>query len=507
MSNKTKQNDFGPHATSTEKSVYMLYLCGQNIIFGIAMVALQAFWQFTLLVPIGAIGIIFMIARIFDAFNDPILGGIVQKTNPKKGKFKPWTFVIAFLLPIATMLIFVNINSSGDLSSSVVIAYAAITYLIWGVVYTLCDVPIFALSMTMEPDSRKRSTLIMFGRIGAGIAGILTSFIFFGLSGVLDSTLGTIAADGTIIPWAWSQTVSTAILMIVSLAIMVPIFLVKERNIPEKTTEPVTPKKMFKFISGNKHLLKLIVTITIIMIIGGAFMAVIPTFVMAGGFQNSNSQWMTILMTYGGIVGLLNTFFIMFLVKKTGKRKAMVIDSIIGVVFIVVGMISTAATNYQVWTLLFYMTGGYMIFMSPIIAFGLFTSDCIEYGHYKTGIRQEAVAFSAQTFVSKLGMALGGLVGSVVLLVSGVVTITSSTPQYIIDQQAHASQIAFWITSASLIIAALSSILLFTLFYNLSSDDVNKYVEVNSKENARFEEALKENKKEERKTKNERHSN
>lgn len=87
------------------------------------------------------------------------------------------------------------------------------------------------------------------------------------------------------------------------------------------------------------------------------------------------------------------------------------------------------------------MAGGYCIMMTPIVAFGLFTSECIEYAHYKTGLRQEAVGFSTQTFVGKFGMAIGGFTASIAMLIAGVVTFDSSTASPdLIAEQAQAAR-------------------------------------------------------------------
>lgn len=483
MTNEQLQEKYGPEAKGIEKTVYLTYLLGQNIIFGVAMTALQTYWQFTLMVPIGAIGIIFLIARLWDAINDPILGGIVQRSNPRNGKFKIWTFVIAFALPIMTMLIFVNINPNKDLGTVTVIMYAAVTYILWGMTYTLCDVPIFSLSMTMEPDTKKRSGLLLLGRVGAGIAGIFTSFIFFGVSGALDAAHGG--------SWAWSQTIAIAILMIAAMVTMAPIYLAKERNIPEETTTPPTLKTMFVFIKSNDHLIKLLGGFTVVMLLTGVFMAAIPTFLFNGGFEAANpSSWLTILMTFGGVVGLVNTFIVMALIPRLGKRKTIALFMFTGAIIMVLGMIVTPIAGYQAWTLLFYITGGYCIMMTPIVALGLFTSECIEYAHYKTGLRQEAVGFSSQTFISKFGMAIGGFTASIAMLIAGVVTFDAGTASpELIAEQAQAARNLYWVACVCMLIAAVLGIILFTKIYNLSSKDAAFYAEENKKHNKRFDDA------------------
>lgn len=87
-------------------------------------------------------GVILFIARIFDAFNDPIMGIIVAKTKTRWGKFRPWLFIGTLTNAIVLYLMFA---APPSLSGRGLVAYAAVTYILWGVTYTMMDIPYWSM--------------------------------------------------------------------------------------------------------------------------------------------------------------------------------------------------------------------------------------------------------------------------------------------------------------------------------------------------------------------------
>lgn len=99
-----------------------------------------------------AMGIILFIARIFDAFNDPIMGIIVAKTKTKWGKFRPWLFVGTLTNAIILYLMF---SAPPTLNGGGLVAYAAVTYILWGVTYTMMDIPYWSMIPAFTKAEKK----------------------------------------------------------------------------------------------------------------------------------------------------------------------------------------------------------------------------------------------------------------------------------------------------------------------------------------------------------------
>ncbi|MBQ4341862.1 MAG: MFS transporter, partial [Clostridia bacterium] len=114
-----------------------------------------------------AMGVILLVARIFDAFNDPIMGVIVAKTKTRWGKFRPWLLIGTLTNAVVLFLLFScppSIDKPGG-----IIAYAAITYILWGMTYTMMDIPYWSMIPAFTEGGKERENLTTLARSCAGV--------------------------------------------------------------------------------------------------------------------------------------------------------------------------------------------------------------------------------------------------------------------------------------------------------------------------------------------------
>jgi len=142
---------------------------GQNMIIGIVNSFILYFYTDIFLIPAGAVTLLMFVARVFDALNDPIMGSIVDKTRTKWGKLRPYLFATIIPLALITSLLFY----APDISDNGKIVYAYITYISFGVIYTICDVPFWGLASAMTPNPKERIRFISFSRLFHSIGGAL----------------------------------------------------------------------------------------------------------------------------------------------------------------------------------------------------------------------------------------------------------------------------------------------------------------------------------------------
>ena len=127
------------HSLSTgEKVSYGLGAVGKDMVYMLSASYVLYYFQDILGVSAVAMGFILMAARIFDAFNDPIMGVIVAKTKTRWGKFRPW-LLIGTITNAAVL--FCMFSCPPALDGPGMTAYAAVTYILWGVTYTMMDIP------------------------------------------------------------------------------------------------------------------------------------------------------------------------------------------------------------------------------------------------------------------------------------------------------------------------------------------------------------------------------
>ncbi|HWT26924.1 MAG TPA: MFS transporter [Mobilitalea sp.] len=355
-----------------ERLSYGGFFLGQNIIYVIPLQFLTYFYTQYVGLSLRDTAILLLIAKVWDAVNDPIMGAIVDKCNFKKGKYLPWLKVVTYVVPLSLFLMFVNISGPYILK----LAYAYFTYFVFDMVYTVTDAPLFSLSTVMSSSTYERDILLSYGRFAAAVAAISSAVFMSVKSGI---------------GWTWA----VGVYCLVSFLVMLPLqFTAKERVKYQRSPE-ITFKKIFTYLFKNKYLL--------IYYIGYMAIGITNTLqIMAVYFAKINLGNETLVNIMLGVVIapiILIAPFLPVLIKKFGKRRLTVYSSI----GMILASIVQYLAGYDNFVLFLSIAAVRVIFMQiPLLIYGMFTSDCIEYGAYINGERTEGIAFSLQTFVTKL---------------------------------------------------------------------------------------------------------
>lgn len=426
--------------TKKERMSYGGYFLGQNIIFMIVLQFLMLFYTDTLGIGAAAVGLVFFIARTWDAINDPMLGIIVDKANPKKGKFKPWINAVIVLMPLATVLLFINPNlgPQGNL------IYATVTYVLWGMIYTVSDVPIFALATVMTNNVDERVSLITLGRLAAMIAAMVGVVIF----------MPVVAKMG------W--TTAAIIMSIIAFITMLPIKFFTVERIQHDRSSGMTIKDILGFVKNNKYLLIFYTGF----LIAGAFNTIMVVQTYFAIYVLGDANLIGVLAMVSFLPMILVIPFLPKLIKKFGKKNIYIYGSMIG---IVAGVALYIVGYESIPVVLILNTirsvGGFL----PAMMMGMFSSDFVEYGNYVTGKRAEGISFSIQTFATKFSQAIGAILGGFMLeKVYGYVPNVAQTPRAI--------EGIFTMYTLVPAIGTAIAIVIIGLFYKLTEDDVQRMI-------------------------------
>ncbi|MEK5163794.1 glycoside-pentoside-hexuronide (GPH):cation symporter [Paenibacillus sp. FSL R5-0527] len=439
-----------------EKVAYGFGDLGNGFMFDLGQSYLLKFFTDVLNIPAVVGGTVFLISKIFDAFADVTVGTIVdsRKKIGKRGKFRPFILYGTLPLAITTVLCFLvpNLSMAGR------IAFAYITYMLFGLAYSFVNIPYGSLAAAMTQDSVERTKLASFRQAGSNLAVLITGVAVIPLIlNFSDSkvgypvVMGLMALIGTVFHLiCYKYTVEHV-----------------RVDAPEKKKEPIS--KMFKVLFSNKPLMILnlmsLLTISFYNLKVG-MMVYYAQYVLG----NANLTGTLNFVSIG--CSLIGVAVMPLVVKKIGKKATFLVG--LGI------WVAGDLINYM-------LPGNKAVFItfSSIAWFGTafmngmtwaFISDAVEYGEWKTGERTEGIIYSTFSFCRKLAQALAGFIPGVVLSLIG----------YIPNVQQSAETLA-GIKSLMLLYPAIGAgiaILTFVFLYNLTDD---KYKHILAELSARKE--------------------
>ncbi len=374
---------------------YFGYGFGECISFGI--VGSFSLIFFTDVVGISAIAasMIFLLARVWDAVNDPMLASFIDKTHvPGKEKFIPFLRKTPIAMAIVTMFLFLSFP---DANNTFKVIYCFVLYILWGMVYTVSDVSFWSASTLMSEDSQERTKFITAANIGVfagiGFAGALIPIV----SNLFSSYAPNINAF-----------LSVAFSMIV---ILLPATLIGSRQLKERVVVQSTEKVTFKKIVENLKVNKPLRFILAVYFLNIAMNIVQGMAIYFFKYNLGSDQLFAVysLMTTFAAVG----FLILPLLTKHYKKKnilfaLLTMDIVLRVVFYAIGYDNALLTLVLMGVL-------FMIYAITAPILSVMIAETIEYAELKTGIRAEAVTFSGQTFSGKLSVALAGTISGILL--------------------------------------------------------------------------------------------
>lgn len=431
--------------TTKQRATYYSYFLGQNMLYFIVSSFAMLYFTDYVGVSAAAIGMLFLVARIWDAVNDPMFGIIVDKVNNKQGKYKFWINIASILLPIISFLVF----CVPDISNTGKLVYISITYILWGMTYTVSDVPGFGMSTAISHNVDERNSMLANSRLFA-IGGLLI------VSTVIMKLVGAVGWVGA----AAIISVVSAILM----NLMRPV--VHEKYKVEDTG--VTVKRIINYVLHNKYLLIYYLGITIMF-------ACNTTMVASNYFAiyNLGSESYIALMMIISIVPMLFAAVIAPpLIRKFGKYAVTVGSCTIGAV--AYGAFYLIGYSNIVIVVIGLSLGGLALGMVNVM-YPMITADCIEYGTYVTGERATGISFSIQTFTTKLGQALAAGIGAFLLEAVGYV------PN--VEQSGTVLTGIFSMITVLPAVGMLAMAIIFGKFYKIREKDVEMYIAENDKKN------------------------
>ena len=342
---------------------------------------------------------IILAARVFDAFNDPFMGVVVDNTHTKYGKFKPWICIGVVLVSILTVLLFTDFGLSG----TAFIVVFGIIYVAWGISYTMNDISYWSMLPTLSQDQREREQIGSVARICASIG------LFAVVSLIVPVTEAIGAGVGSLQKGYFILAIILVCIMLVFQSITV--FGVREPKLESQKKEHTSVKELVRIIFKNDQLLVTAVAMALFMI----------------GYSTTTSFGLYYFKYVYGNEGMYSIFAVILGVSQIF---ALAIFPVLGARFprkkLYAFATAMVVTGYLIFffaptnTMLFIGMAGLILFIGQAfiqVMTLMFLTDSVEYGEWKFGKRNDSVTFSLQPFINKMGGAIAsGVVGAIVII-------------------------------------------------------------------------------------------
>ena len=433
-----------------EMATYGLANAGQCIGYNM-MTAQRAFFLVSVFgVPEAVVSAMLTVMAFWDAFNDPLMGVVVDKTRTRFGKLRPYLIFVPVFLGLATIMFFGGpIFVGDDASRPIRIVYMCITYFIWEFFYTIGDIPYWGLSSAISPSPADRSRVIKAARFTSGIIS--------GIPGIVITVCLDLSRNGTI-PFSLSQVFF--ILSIVAGTFGMWLFSLAGTKTKERVTYVNDEPKLsecFAFMFKNKPLLLIIISnlISVIGGIGGTF----------GVYYYYNVLGVNSLSLVVGIPGVITGWLTYPLMSKLEKKwtsrqivvRMQLMNAAINVLVFLLGCKHYDKMSVVVPLFMFSGAfGGICSSISGVIPTKMI-GETVDYMEYKTGKRNEGMAFSVLTFMGKLTGTLSAALGTALIPVVGLVRDSASEMMVISENSPIDTK--FWLWALITVIPAVLGLL------------------------------------------------
>ena len=398
-----------------ELNMFALGTMGQGMIYTMMSSYISDYYVNVLQLPLIFILMLMLGARVWDAINDPLMGILADSRSRKNGKMR--SFIIYSAVPLAVLTILMYFCP--ELNKNGLMVYAAVIYILWGMINTMADVPMWSLPNVMTPDAEERGQVISFAKILNGIGTAIPEVLFL----VAGLALPLVIDSSNPIEYNKSKYLIISIVVsVIGIILFVnSYFHVKERvRIPvkeRKEGEPSTLSRIFKckplmlvvamgVLSSGRYMVQAAaVHVARYAFYIGPELEGLSQAERTAAIDASVSSVKTIFQVCA-IVGMFGAMLFMPKLMKKFDYKKIVITTCLA------GFVASIFTTVIGWfTLNLYICIPFILISCiPLGVLNVISSamicDCLDYIELQTGFRDNGLGAACQGFVNKLGNAL-----------------------------------------------------------------------------------------------------
>ncbi len=462
---------------------------GQGMVYAMMSSYISDYYVNILQLPLMFVLLLMLLARVWDAINDPLMGIIADRYTLKRGKMKPYVLYAAIPIGILTVLMYLSPN----LSKTSMMVYSAIIYVAWGMTYTVADVPFWSIPNVLTPNAAERGSVISLAKTINGVGSALPELLFLAGGFLLPMMLDTSDA------LAYNKKkylIIAVITVVIGIALYInSYFHVKERVIiPDRKPVAGEPSRLTRIFTCKPLMLVILMGI----LSSGRYMVQAAAIHVAryafyigpeltssmsmaertAAIDASVSSVKTIFQVCA-IIGMFGAMLFMpFLMKRFDYKKIVITTCLLG-------FVASIGTTLIGWFTanLYICTPFILISCIPLGVLNVISvamiCDCLDFMELKTGFRDNALGSACQGFVNKLGNALATCGIVLMYMFIGIDPANMLSPDIIVSATELTRTQNFAIFSLVSIVPGVSMLLcsIPMFFYKISGDEKVKMLE------------------------------
>ena len=381
-----------------------------RIYFGLGTIGRDMFYSFeanTLLyflsdvlsLPVwvfAAASMVLSVMRIFDAFNDPVTGLVIDNIKSPWGKFKPAILVGGIMSAVFSVMLFAGIGTGW----AFVIIFGA-AYLLWDITYGINDIGYWTLLPVLSSDQKQREKTGAFARICANIGMYIVMVAWQPVTSALGDTPEV---------WFWCAVVIAVIYL---LGLLFPLLGIREKRVPMEKQESTSIRQMFDALLKNDQLMWTTLAMGLFMV---GYCTTVNFAIYYMKYLFGNEGMYVVLVAIVGIAQLGTLSVYPMVAKRMSRRQLYTM----GTVLVLIGYAIFFIAEISI---ILIALGAVLVFVGQAFIQTLmlmFLADTVEYGYWKLGKKNESITFSVQPLINKIGGALATGIVSLTLIISGI---------------------------------------------------------------------------------------
>lgn len=404
-----------------QKYAFGIGAIGKDAICNLVGAFLMLYFTDTLGLNPAFVGVLFAVARIWDAINDPMMGMICDNTRTRFGKFRIWLTIGTLVNSVFFILLFTTLGI--EKGSTTMYIYVSVMYILYGMTYTIMDVPYWSWLPNLSSNPHERESISVIPRIFASFGGFIVCTFGLRFINMFNNMFGDNSvmqeqADGSFLNISETGFTAIAVCIVVLfiVCIGITVFNVKEKPTTGAGTANRTGlKETFSIIIHNDQLV--------------AFIGLLLTFNLATQLLKAFSVYyfkevclaadLYSVFGFTIIFEMIGLFLFPVIARHLAREKVYFLACGLPVI----AMVALAICGYICPTSYAAVIACCaFLFFGSGLSLGTTTcciADVIDYGEVKFGKRNEAITCSAQTFLMKAAQAVTGLLSGVGLSLVG----------------------------------------------------------------------------------------